>query len=229
MSGISVVIPAYKEAENLKLLLPRLCESLSGIGVPYEVLVVDVMSPLDDTQAVCSETGCTYVVREGGNNYGDAIRTGFAKAQYEYCVVMDGDGSHSPSVIPDFYRAVLDGNDLVIGSRYVKGGNSCNNAVLKAMSWSLNLTYRLFFGLYVQDVSNSFRMYTTSQLKPLTLVCDNFDLVEEVLIKLVRQKSGFRILEIPIHFDQRMHGESKRKLGKFIISYIATMRRLKRV
>ena len=227
--GISVVIPSYQEGENLRNILPRLGERLAETGVPYEILCVDTMEPLDDTESVCGECGATYVRRAGGNNYGDAIRTGFRTAQYSYTVVMDGDGSHDPKCIHEFYDAIREGHDLIIGSRYTKGGDTENPFILKAMSYVLNVTYRLMFGIKVKDVSDSYRMYRTEQVRSLELECDNFDIVEEILIKLSMSRKGYDIKEVPIYFEERKAGVSKRKLGRFILSYIATIRRLKKI
>ena len=229
-NGISVIIPAYQEAENLKTLIPVLKEKLSVIGVPYEILCVDTIEPMDDTETVCADYGAVCVRRTGGNNYGDAIRTGFNKVQFEYCVVMDGDGSHDPKYIKDFYSEMNNvQHDLIIGSRYTKGGDTENPFVLKAMSYILNVTYRVFFGIKVKDVSDSYRMYKTEQVKELELECDNFDIVEEILIKLALTKKNYDIKEIPIFFEERKKGVSKRKLGKFILSYIGTIRKLKKI
>ncbi len=227
--GISVVIPSYQEAENLKNILPRLNESLSVIGVPHEILCVDTMEPMDDTKEVCDSLGATYVKRQGGNNYGDAIRTGFKAVQYEFAVVMDGDGSHDPKSIKDFYEEIKKGHDLIIGSRYTKGGDTQNPFVLKAMSYVLNLTYRILFGIKAKDVSDSYRMYRSEQIQALSLECDNFDIVEEILIKLAMSKKGYDIKEVPIYFEERKKGVSKRKLGKFILSYLETIKRLKKM
>ena len=227
--GISVVIPSYQEGENLRSILPRLAEQLSAIGVPHEILCIDTMEALDDTEAVCREFGASYVRRSGGNNYGDAIRTGFKAAQYAYTVVMDGDGSHDPKYLSEFYEAIRQGPDLIIGSRYTKGGDTENPFILKAMSYILNVSYRLMFGIRVKDVSDSYRMYRTEQTQALVLECDNFDIVEEILIKLSMSRQPYDIREVPIYFEERKAGVSKRKLGKFILSYLATMRRLKKM
>ena len=227
--GISVIIPSYQEAENLKNILPYLKEELSLIGVPFEILCVDTKEKMDDTEVVCSTCGATYIQRQIGNNYGDAIRTGFKTAQYEYTVVMDGDGSHDPKYIKDFYSEIHGGHDLIIGSRYIKGGNTQNPFILKAMSYILNVTYRVLFGIKVKDVSDSYRMYRTDQIHVLSLECSNFDIVEEILIKLCMSKKNYDIKEVPIYFRERREGVSKRKLGKFILSYLETIKRLKKI
>lgn len=225
---ISVVLPAYQEAENLKNILPNIHAVLKD--VEHEILVIDTMTPMDDTETVCRENNAHYVPRTGGNFYGDAIRTGFAAAAGQYTVIMDADGSHDPREILNFLAVMEQGKtDLVIGSRYCKGGYTDNNFILRFMSWALNVTYRVFFGLKVKDVSDSFRMYKTHQIQQLQLECDNFDIVEEILIKLSYSFDPYTIRELPISFNKRAAGESKRDLVKFIISYITTIRKLLRI
>ncbi len=224
---ISVVLPSYLEAENLKKILPSINEELRVQKIDYEILVIDTMEPMDNTKEVCEDNNATYVVRQGGNLYGDAIRTGFSVAQGQYVVVMDADGSHNPKDIVRFCEEMEKENwDLVIGSRYCKGGKTDNNFILRFMSWTLNVTYRIFFGLKVKDISDSFRMYRSEQVKLLNLECMNFDIVEEILITLNYTHNTFRIKEIPISFGKRATGESKRDLVKFIKSYLKTIRRL---
>jgi len=227
--SISVILPAYHEAENLAELLPKIKKVVSSIGQPYEILVIDTMTKMDNTDEICLANGCTYLNREHGNNYGDAIRTGIIKAGNKYTVAMDADGSHNPDDVVRFYEEIEKGYDLIIGSRYISGGNSHNGVILKFMSYILNMTYRLFFRIKAKDISNSFRMYKTEQLKSLSLECDNFDIVEEIIIKLSRNIPDFKLLEMPVFFDQRKYGESKRDLVKFIFSYLATIKRLMKI
>ena len=225
---ISVVLPAYQEAENLKNILPNIHEVLKNVD--HEILVIDTMEPMDNTEEVCRENHTRYIPRTGGNLYGDAIRTGFASATGKYTVIMDADGSHDPREILNFLEVMEQGKtDLVIGSRYCKGGYTDNNFILRFMSWALNVTYRVFFGLKVKDVSDSFRMYKTQQIQQLQFECDNFDIVEEILIKLSYSFDPYIIRELPISFNKRVAGESKRDLVKFIISYITTIRKLLRI
>jgi dolichol-phosphate mannosyltransferase len=224
--SVSVIIPAYQEAENLGELLPRLNTVLSQTKQPYEILVIDTMSRMDNTEEICEKNKCAYINRENGNGYGDAIRTGIRKASNKHIVIMDADGSHNPDDIIKFYKAMEQGYDLIIGSRYIAGGNSHNGLILKLMSYALNVAYRVFFNIKARDISNSFRMYRTEQLKSLILECGNFDIVEEIIIKLSLSISPFRLLEVPIFFSQRKHGESKRDLLKFILTYITSIKKL---
>lgn len=224
---VSIVLPAYNEAANLTNILPKIRSALKDASFDYEILVIDTVQPTDNTKTICEKNSARYISRAPENFYGDAIRTGFASAGGEYIVVMDADGSHDPAEITRFYSEIQSGNyDLIIGSRYCKGGNTDNNFFLKFMSWLLNVTYRVMFGLKVKDVSDSFRMYKADQIRSMKFECDNFDIVEEILVKLNLTVDGFSAKEVPISFQKRAEGESKRDLGKFILSYIKTMQRL---
>lgn len=224
---LSIVLPAYKESDNLKKILPNIHSQVKKMNIDYEILIVDTIDKLDDTYEVCKNYNVRYINRENGNCYGDAIRTGIAKSDGKYLVLMDADGSHEPKSICELYNKIINGNyDIVIGSRYIKGGKTENNIILKAMSWVLNVTYRFIFDLKVKDCSNSFRIYKADKLKSIRLECDNFDIVEEILIKLYKKYPDLKITEIPIYFKKRDEGVSKRDLVKFIFSYFNTIKRL---
>lgn len=223
---LSVVMPAYQEEENLRLLLPRIVDALGSLGLSHEVVVVDTMAPLDATREVCEQLQVRYVPRHGGNSFGDAVRTGIAEARGEFIIFMDSDGSHSPEWIPKLF-AYHTSHDVVIASRYVREGFTENSWVLVSMSRALNWTYSFVLGIDCRDVSNSFRLYRGTQLKALRLACDNFDIVEEVLFKLVRQNRGLRIREVPFTFKQRMFGKTKRNLILFIVTYLFTLIKLR--
>ena len=224
---ISIVLPAYMESDNLRNIIPAISRELQNID--HEILVVDTMEPMDDTESVCCSFFARCIRRRGGNNYGDAIRTGVEEAQGECIVIMDADGSHNPNYIPSMYDVMKNKNcDLVIGSRYCKGGKTDNPAILRLMSYILNLVYRIVFGLKVKDVSNSFRMYKRDLLNQIKLECDNFDIVEELLVKLSLLCKPLNVCEVPIVFNKRDKGKSKRKLLKFIGSYLSTIKRLLR-
>lgn len=224
---LSIVLPAYLEEENLVNILPALNQAFLKYSDNYEIIVVDTKEPMDNSKEVCNKNNTCYINRENGNMYGDAIRTGIKYAKGNKIMVMDADGSHRPADAVRLYEASLSNEaDLIIGSRYCKGGYTENPFILKAMSWCLNLSYRVIFGLKVKDVSNSFRIYDAEKLKELKLECDNFDIVEEIIIKLKDNNEDFKAREIPISFDKRDKGESKRNLLKFIFSYIKTIVRL---
>ena len=228
--GISVVLLAYKEEENLRILLPQIKEEVEKCGEEYEILVVDTAEPMDHTKDVCEENGARYINQEEPG-FGGAFRTAIRHAHKNRFLIMDSDGSHQPKYIPDIYHKFMnDRCDVVIGSRYTEGGQSNDAKSSQIMSHMLNFAYRIAMGISAKDLSTDYRMYHTKQLQKVEplLVCENYDVLEEVLLQLKLQKPGHRLKvgEVPILFSKRMYGESKRQLLKFIASYLKTIFRL---
>jgi dolichol-phosphate mannosyltransferase len=223
---LTITIPSYMEEENLRVLLPRIKKTLESMPISYVINIVDAMNELDGTKLVCEETGVNYISRIGGNTYGDAVRTGIQKAKGEYILFMDADGSHTPEFIPKLYMNRSD-CDIVVASRYVRGGTSENNISLRIMSKFVNTVYSHVLGIQCKDVSNSFKLYNTSHLKELMLESNNFDIIEEILVKIKRNRSSLIIKEIPYCFKNRMFGSTKRNLILFMFSYVFTLIKLR--
>lgn len=224
---LSIVMPAYREADALRTLLPALVPIAQQLSTEVEIIVSDAMHPVDDTAAVCAANGVIHRPRTGGESYGDAVRSGIEASRGRYVLLMDSDGSHNPLDTEKLWSR-RGAADIIIGSRYVKGGNTENPYLLILMSRVLNLIYRFAFKLPAEDVSNSFRLYVGDQVRSLTLVSNNFDIVEEILIRLVYGPKKATVLEIPMTFEQRKAGESKRNLPLFMLTYISSMRKMLR-
>ncbi|MBR3533688.1 MAG: glycosyltransferase [Clostridiales bacterium] len=223
---ISAVLLAYKEEESLSLLFPRLIEKLDSLGEEYEMIVVDTAQPLDNTKGVCDKYGAVYVNQEEPG-FGGAYRKGISVMKGDKMLVLDSDGSHDPVYIPDIYNKYITGYDVVIGSRYTKGGKTQDAVSSRIMSHILNGVFRIVTGVKAKDLSTNFRIYRADVLRQIKLTSTNYDVLEEVLL-LMKLKIGkdFKVGEIPITFNKRIAGESKRRLIPFIISYIKTMFRL---
>ena len=230
MTELSVVIPAYQEAENLRELLPILVATLRGMSIDYEVLVVDSQEPLDETEAVCRDhaaDGVRHMRRREGPTMGSAYRLGIAASTGQFVIFMDGDGSHDPKFVTKLFAKRKEA-DVVVASRYTEGGSTENTWLQRRMSWMVNITYRVVFSLDCKDVSNSFKLYPGDALRRLSLVSNNFDIIEEMLIKLQRSIGHLAILEIPFYFSNRRHGTTKRRSLPFIIyAFGASIFRLK--
>jgi dolichol-phosphate mannosyltransferase len=191
----------------------------------FEIVVVDTPEPRDETPAICKKHGVRYVPRRSGSLYGHAIRTALEEASGEWVIFMDADGSHNPGFLPELWRYRND-FDLVIASRYVEGGKTENPAVLIFMSLVINIMFRITLGLKCMDVSNSFRLYRGDDLRKLRLKCNHFDIVEEILVKLITVHPSYRLKEVPFYFEKRKAGKTKRNLFTFALGYIATLARL---
>jgi dolichol-phosphate mannosyltransferase len=236
---LSVVIPAWKEADNLAKLLPQLHAALSdlddgrrsgkGLGskdasqqaISYEIIVVDNHSA-DGTAEVCAAEGAT-LVQQTEPGYGGALWAGFERAQGEYVLTMDADLSHEPDFVQNMWRARTDG-EVIIASRYVEGGSAEMSRYREILSIILNTVYTKVLDLPLKDISSGFRLYQASALRGLDLESNDFDALEEILLKCYAR--GHRIIEIPFRYVPRVTGKSKVKLWQFGVSYLRTLARM---
>src|SRR5438034_1787271 len=120
---ISVIVPTYNEADSLPVLVERMGAAMSGHT--WEMVVVDDGSP-DGTAEVANRLSARHPVwvvrRPGKAGLASAVIAGFKEARGDILVVIDADLSHPPEVVPALVKAIDDGADLAVGSRYVKGG-----------------------------------------------------------------------------------------------------------
>ena len=223
--AISVVLPTYDEALNIGPLIARFRQALaemrdaSGNPPSYEIIVVDAGSQ-DDTCARAGEAGATRVFVQKGRGYGMALKEGFAEARGRYVVTMDADLSHDPALLPAMWARTADA-DVVIASRYVRGGSSEWPAFRRMLSVILNRIYTLVLWLPIRDVSSGYRLYDRRVLDKIEITCRNFDVVEEILVRAWRE--GARVAEVPMHYQRRAHGVSHARLLPFAVSYAKTL------
>lgn len=219
----SVVLLAYKEAENLRILLPQIKKNLEEIQEEYEILVIDTETPLDDTESVCKEFGAKYIPQEKPF-YAGAFQTGIKYASKEKMLILDADGSHNPKDIKAIQKKYATDNcDIVIGSRYTAGGKTNDSVSSILMSKLLNTVMRICIGVKAQDISTSYRLYDTAQIKKVCLTRNNYDVLQEVILRMKINNKNLKIGEVPIEFNKRMFGESKRQLFKFVCGYLVSV------
>ncbi len=222
---LSILLPSYLEAHNLKELLPELVKTASSITPAYEIIVIDSVEPLDDTRKVCESFNVTCIPRSPNNTYGDAVRTGIRHSQGKFVVFMDADCSHYAGFIHKLY-ALRNDYDVIIASRYMPGGIPNSHFMHLWMSRLLNFVYRTCLDIRLHDMSNSYKLYHGDQLRSLKLKCMNFDIIEEIIYKL-QENYQARIFELPYDFQKRKYGTTKRNHPLFIASYLMTLFRLK--
>ncbi len=211
-----VVLPTYNERENL----PAMIEALHGLGLEgLEVLVVDDNSP-DGTGALAEELraahpGTVHVAhRPRKMGLGPAYLDGFGRALAlgaDFVVEMDADFQHDPAVIREFRRWIEE-YDVVVGSRYVKGGSVEKRWSLprKILSRGGSIYARLILGLKVTDPTGGFKCFRASALKELDLGgIRSSGYTFQIEMSYACQRAGLRVKEVPIHFVDRARGESK--------------------
>jgi len=208
-----VLIPTYNERENL----PRIVERLR-VSVPAaDVLVIDDASP-DGTGALADDLArgdrqVRVLHRSAKRGLGAAYLEGFAWALaqgYDALVEMDADGSHRPEQLPELLAA-LGQADVVLGSRWVRGGKVVNWPLQrKLLSVGGNLYTRVLLGMPVHDATGGYRAYRTDALREMGLqgvssqgYCFQVELVWRAL------RHGLSVVEVPITFVEREIGDSK--------------------
>lgn len=216
---ILVIIPTYNEIENLGNIVPRVVEQ----GPDIDVLVVDDSSP-DGTgelaDRLASDDPRIHVLhRENKEGLGRAYLAGFKWAlerDYQYIFEMDADFSHDPKFIPGFLRAVEDA-DLVIGSRYKDGVNVINWPMSRLLlSKGANLYSHWITGLALTDSTGGFKCFRRRVLEAIDLEAVHSNgYAFQIEVSFRAWKKGFRLVEIPIVFVDRVEGHSK--LSKKII------------
>ena len=212
---ITVVLPTYNEAENL----PKLVSALLMLPLDLAVLVVDDNSP-DGTGQIAADLMKTHpgrvnvLHRTGKLGLRSAYIEGFQEAfemGAEVVVQMDADFSHDPNVLNEMVHRITD-CDVVIGSRYIKGGSLDENWPLwrKFLSAFGNNYARTILRFPLHDVTTGFRMWRSAALSrmPLDRIRSNgyIFLVEMAYVAFLME---YDIVEVPIHFEDRRFGKSK--------------------
>jgi dolichol-phosphate mannosyltransferase len=200
---VTVVVPTFNEAQNLPELVKRICASLPDVCV----LVVDDDSR-DGTPDVARNLAKTLPVRiverRGEKGLSTAVLRGLAEASTDLCVVMDADLSHPPESIPRMVKGVLDGADIVVGSRYVRGGDIEDWPLLRRLtSWAGTLLARPL--TTVRDPMAGFFCLRRSLIDGASLKPRGFKILLEILARTGTSKTA----EIPIRFEDRSKGASK--------------------
>ncbi len=223
-----IIVPTYNELENLRPLLT----AISSNAPESDVLIVDDNSP-DGTgqladQIAEEDTHVHVLHRAGKLGLGTAYIAGFKYAithNYDAAFEMDADFSHDPQYLPEFLRTI-EHADLVIGSRYIKGGGTPNWSILRRfISGGGNIFARFMLGIPVHDCTAGFRCYRREVLERIDL--DNvhsqgYAFQVELAYRVMKQ--GFKIVEIPIVFMDRRVGKSKMSKTIFIEGFTYVLR-----
>lgn len=214
-----VIIPTYNEKENIASII----ETVVGFEAEYDVLVVDDGSPDGTAQIVegliPKHFGRIFIEKRAGKlGLGTAYIHGFLwalKRNYDLIFEMDADFSHSPNDLDRLAEACINGADVAVGSRYVKGG-STENWPLDRQIYSIggSAYTRLITGIPVKDPTAGFVCYKRKVLDAINLSTINFiGYAFQIEMKFAAWKLGFIIKEVPINFVDRKIGASKMTKG----------------
>ena len=208
-----IVLPTYDEHDNLPRIVPRILAAAPEV----DVLVVDDSSP-DGTGEIADdiarrEARVEVMHRPHKDGLGPAYLAGFARGLgegYGRILQMDADGSHDPGALPSLLAASRDA-DLVLGSRYVRGGGTVHWGLgRRLLSRGGSLYAGLILGLDVKDLTGGFKCFRREALEALdlgTVTSTGYAFQIELTYRAIRR--GFRVVEVPITFVDRRVGKSK--------------------
>lgn len=231
MSDSLVIIPMYNEKENAAAII----DAVLKLPVDFDILVIDDNSP-DGTAAIVKEkiaadpTRVNIIERAGKLGLGTAYIEGFKWALakgYDYICEMDADFSHNPDDLVRLREALAeDKGDVAVGSRYVSGVNVVNWPMGRVlMSFYASKYVRIVTGMKVRDTTAGFVCYKRKVLEAMNLDAIRFKgYAFQIEMKFTARQLGFRIVEVPIVFVNRVLGTSKMSSGIFGEALFGVMR-----
>jgi dolichol-phosphate mannosyltransferase len=217
---LSVICPVYNEGANIARLVERLAREIT---IPMELIVVYDRDD-DDTPPTLAVLKPPFPVRIVKNHYGNgalnAIKSGFREAKCEATLVVMADLSDDLCVVSRMYELVHEGYDVVCASRYTRGGKQVGGPFLKGLlSRTAGLTLHWFAGVPTRDVTNSFKMYRTAYLRDLHFESTGgFEIGMEAVVKAY--VAGGRIAEVPSTWNDRVAGQSRFRLWRWLPKYL---------
>ncbi len=230
MSDSLVIIPTYNEKENIE----KMIRKVFSLSKDFHLLIVEDNSP-DGTGAIIKRLvpefeGKLFILeRKGKLGLGTAYIEGFKWALlhgYEYIFEMDCDFSHNPDDLVKLYKAcAVDGADVAIGSRYIKGVNVVNWPMGRVlMSYGASMYVRLILGMPIADTTAGFKCYKAKVLSTINLDAVKFmGYAFQIEMKYTAWRLLFKITEVPIIFTDRTEGTSKMSSKIFKEAFLGVM------
>ncbi|QCE33514.1 polyprenol monophosphomannose synthase [Acetobacteraceae bacterium] len=234
---ISIIVPVYNEAQNVSKVFDSLCRAWEGRDDEWEMILVDDNSP-DGTSSVArkiaqEDSRLRVIRRIGRRGLTSAVIEGILSSSSHFVAVMDGDGQHDETILPRMLDALVDGTDLVVGTRYAKGGDASGLSG-KYREWLSKLGTKVAQKVSGKKCSDPMSGFFAVKR----------DLIEEILPSM--RTKGFKILfeflakssdtlsirEVPFVFKDRLAGESKLSFGviqeAIIQTFVLLFNRVKR-
>lgn len=229
LSDSLVIIPTYNERENIE----NIIRTVFSLSHPFHILIIDDGSPdgtADIVKRLSGEfTGKLYLEeRPGKLGLGTAYIHGFKWAlahNYQYIFEMDADFSHNPSDLVRLREACLNGADVAVGSRYVTGVNVVNWPMSRVlMSYFASVYVRFITGMSIRDTTAGFKCYKRIVLETIDFTKIRFvGYAFQIEMKFTAIKHGFKVVEVPIIFINRVVGTSKMSTNIFREAFIGVI------
>ncbi len=223
-----VILPTYNECENIEAMVRQVL----AVCPTCEVLVVDDDSP-DGTwqivEKIAKENSRVRLLhRKTNRGRGSSGIAGYLYALEhgaDTVIEMDADFSHDPTYIPHFLEAISD-YDIILGSRFVQGGRDADRGwIRRVITFLANVYVRMLFGIKIHDCSSGYRCMRREVLESMGLrnmKATGPEILQEMLFRSCQL--GHRILEIPISFQDRIHGKTKLRYRQLWKGFMMVLR-----
>jgi len=224
---LTIVVPCLNEQENIKLILSALCEVMRASSIHYEIVVVDDKSDdktFDLASEFAKEVADKVLIRIlrrplDRRGYGAVVRYGAAHGSGRYCIFVSADAVDPIQHIPDFFRKMQEGADLVQCSRYTAPGDA--NTIpfkYKFYQFFFRIFVRILFGLAIQDSTYAFKMFKRADMLAMGLTQNRFSISPEITFKVLL--AGGKIELVPAGQGIRQRGVSKFNFFKESFGYM---------
>ena len=227
--SLTVVIPACNEEQNIRRIEKELIPVLKGVGMRYEILVIDDGSTdgtADEVRKLQKKYRYVRMVQHPRNmGLGAGTRTGVKSAKGTLIIFLDADFTFHPREIPKLITKYNSGDyDCVIGTHFGKGGRTKVLWYRKFLSKSVNTLYSTLLGRNITAMSSIFRLYRRDALKGISMKSRGFDICAEILFDMI--KKGRNVIEVPVTLTTRIYGESKLSNTKEIKNHIKLLAKI---
>jgi dolichol-phosphate mannosyltransferase len=218
----SIILPTYKEKDNIVELIQTIFDVLEPHYLDFEVVVVDDNSPDGTAEVVRQNFGdndrVKLFVRTAERGLATAIRYGIEHAGGDILVFMDTDFNHDPAIIPQMIK-FLDYYDIIIGSRFVMAGGM-QDRFRQFSSQIYNYGIRILFGTPVHDNLSGFFSICRDKLTTMDLDQIYYGYGDYFIrLLMVAHQRGYRMLEVPVFYRLRLHGHSKTQFMSILTQY----------
>ncbi len=218
---LSIILPTFNEAANISILLDKIKEIFESLNYSYEIIIVDAGSR-DNTFQIAKDKGvCVFIQEHPG--YGGALKDAIKVARGEYIITLDADFSHNPYIIKRLYSC-RDTAHIVIASRYIRGALANMPVSRQILSVILNRFLSFALSLPLKDISSGFRLYHAEIFQEIDFSEKDFNVLVEILVKAYMH--GFKVKEIPFHYQPRSKGKSHARIIKFGWGFLRTFLRM---
>lgn len=205
-AGLTIVIPVFNEAEAVGDVLTGLQESLTGLGQPVEVLVVDDGSRDQTSQVVDAVEGVRLLRHRANRGYGAALKTGIRHASFRWILIMDADGTYPAGEVASLLGKYAEGEaDMLVGARV--GPDAAIPILRRPAKWAINRLASWVAGEAIPDVNSGMRLFPrAAALRFFDLLPDGFSFTTTLTLGMMR--NGYLVEFAPIDYLERK-GASK--------------------